>query len=172
MTANNVEQDLLARVQRLEAREADLSRPRSGSMPNKRDLLDCRRLSKIQDGQTDVYDSVTGTWVPADLASGGGGIPPFSLPGVPFVSTSGRWYPESTITVVRLFASLAVAGSTATTVALYRNGVSVATVTLGAGDLAEGVALSSTFTGPETDWMQVGVTAVGAGASDLTVQPS
>lgn len=170
MTANNVEQDLRERVRSLEGRLDNLLR-QSSAHPNKRDLRDCRALTKIQDGQTDVYDAATGEWVPG--AVGGGGIPPFSLPGVPYVSTSGRWYPESTVTITRLFASLAVAGSTATTVALHRNGVSVATVTIAIGALTGGVVtLSSTFTGPETDYMQVAVTSPGTGASDLTVQPS
>lgn len=72
MTTNNEVQDLRSQVRALRAEVADLRRERA-TTPNKRDLADCRNLRKVRDGQTDVYDSSVGGWVPVDLPTGGGG---------------------------------------------------------------------------------------------------
>jgi hypothetical protein len=72
MTTNNEEQDALAQIRALRADLENLKRQRVTAL-NKRDLTDCRHLRQIQDGQTDVYDSSVGGWVPAALPSGGGG---------------------------------------------------------------------------------------------------
>lgn len=112
---------------------------------------------------------------PWPASGAGGGLPRFSLPGLVYVSTSGRDYPEATRTFTRIFASLKVASSSgSTTVRLLRNGsvVSGTTVSLGVGVLTVGASFSQAFTGPETDYMQVEVTAAGVGASDLVVQVS
>jgi hypothetical protein len=168
VSTNTTPQDVLARLRAVEADLRELRRPRSVLQPYLRDLRDCR-LFDAQDGDSLVYDGATGEWVPG--AAGGVSVPPFSLPGAPSVSTSGRWYPPDSLDVVRLFASLRVAGSTTTTAQLLHNGVAVATVSLAAGVLAGGVALLSSFAGPEADWMQVACTVAGTGALDLTVQP-
>lgn len=100
-------------------------------------------------------------------------IPPFVLDGSLYISTSPRWYPEQTVGVDRLFASLVTAGSTSTVVRVRKNGSVIGTLTLTASDLAEGVGFTATtFTGPETDYMTVEVQTVGAGAAGLTVQVS
>lgn len=167
MTASTVPQDLAERVRYLERRLDDLLRFGGGKQPNLRDLNDTS-LTKVTDGQGIVYRKASGRWEPGSA----GGPPPFSLPGAVALSTSGRWYPPSTLTVGRLFASLTTAGTTATTVAFLRNGVSVTTVTIAAGALTVAGALSQVFTGPEVDHMQMQVTAAGTGALNLTVQPS
>ena len=73
MTANNVEQDLRERVRSLEDRLDNLLR-QSSAHPYKRDLRDCRGLTKVQDGQTDVYSSALGEWIPTDFPAGGDSV--------------------------------------------------------------------------------------------------
>lgn len=170
MTANTSEQSLSEQVRGLREQLDDLVRHRSGAQPNKRDLTDCRPLTKIKDGQTDVYSKALGEWVPGEVGSGG--PPPFPQSGGVFLATSNKWYPPTTLTVSRLFASLTTVGSTATTLRLLRNGAQVATLTLATGVATGGVALSQAYTGPETDFMQVEVTAAGTSAAGLNVQVS
>lgn len=73
MTANNVEQDLRERVRSLEDRLDNLLR-QSSAHPYKRDLRDCRGLTKVQDGQTDVWSSALGEWIPSDFPAGGDSV--------------------------------------------------------------------------------------------------
>ncbi len=172
MTANNVPQDLAQQVSELRAQVANLTRVRSTARPRFYELADTD-LSKVQDGQVAVYSSATGRWEPGDM--GASGNPRFSLPGLVYVSTSGRDYPEESRTFTRIFVSLKVASTSGTTtVRLLRNGsaVSGTTVSLGVGVFTNGATFSQAFTGPETDYMQVELTAAGVTASDLVVQVS
>lgn len=70
--------------------------------------------------------------------------------------------------VVRLRATLAVAGGTDTTVALYKNGVSAAIVTIGAGQTTGSSAVSVALA--LGDVLTPVITTAGANAVDLTVQ--
>lgn len=94
---------------------------------------------------------------------------PFSLAGKVLVSTSPPYYCSPAATVRRWTASLATAGTVATTVRLYKNNVIVATITLNAGVKFVRQVVDVNYSA-DSDEMRVGVTATGGGASDLTVQ--
>lgn len=101
-------------------------------------------------------------------------LPPFTLSGLVYEDTSGPYRPVSSTRIIRLSAGLAVAGTTATTVALLVNGVSVATLTVGGEGLGQ---QAYDYTSVEVDIstgsvVQVSCTVPGAGAEDLVVQLS
>lgn len=96
--------------------------------------------------------------------------PPFSLASLA-LSTSDRYYPPTATRVIRLVASLKTAGSSPTSLYLLKNGAQTQGLTIPASDNIEAVDCSVPYSGPEQDYMQVQVTAVGTGAAGLTVQP-
>lgn len=93
-------------------------------------------------------------------------VPPFSLGGPLFLSTSS---PHRT--VARRFTSvqidLTVAGTSTTTVTVYKNGVSQGTAGIGSGVQSTIVGLA--WTAAANDRVTVGVTAIGTGAQGITV---
>ena len=93
----------------------------------------------------------------------------FSHAGTPTAGPSGPWYPEGSGTGLFVRASLGTAGSTSTVVTIYRNGVSIGSVTLVAGDLTEVATFAMAIVG-NTTIITVGAPTVGTGASDLVVQ--
>jgi hypothetical protein len=103
-------------------------------------------------------------------------LPPFSYPGPIATDESGLYYPVSSTRIIRLGASLRVAGTTETTVELWINGVVATggTLTFGGGGL--GVSARD-YTTVEVDIstgsaVQVKCTGAGTGAEDLLVQLS
>jgi len=97
-----------------------------------------------------------------------GELPPFSFPGPISTDLSGHYRPIAATRIVRWSASLRVAGSTSTTVALKINGSTVDTITLGAADQYESENFAvDVSTGTI---VQVEVTAAGTDAEDLLVQ--
>lgn len=95
-------------------------------------------------------------------------IGPFSIPGSVIVATSGRYYPPRNVLALRMIASLAVAGSSDTTVQLMRNDVVIATATLAAGEVYVEETVNVTF--GITDYATVQTTAAGTDATGLVVQ--
>lgn len=116
---------------------------------------------------------------PAPAAGGGQAESPssasnpefvFAQSGPVTVSTSGRFKPRRSGRVVAVDAELEVAGTTATIVALRKNGVTVATLTIPAGANEATSNVSIPFTGPRADYLNVAVTSAGTGAQAVTVQ--
>lgn len=99
-------------------------------------------------------------------------LPPFSFPGPIAVDASGHYRPISATRIVRWSASLAVAGTSTTTVALVINGTTETTITLGGGGTGVADYEPQAF---EIDVstgtiVQVTVTSAGTDAEDLLVQ--
>lgn len=115
---------------------------------------------------------------PSPAQGGGGGsgltpinqveLPPFSYPGPVLADVSGHYRPIKATRLVRIAASLRVAGSTTTTVALLIDGTSVETLSLAAGDQYETKSIQRDVTTGSV--IQVQTTAAGTDAEDLTVQ--
>jgi hypothetical protein len=84
-------------------------------------------------------------------------------------TTSPRWQPEKTMRLTQVDATLDTPGSTSTVVVVKKNGSTVATLTLAAGQYHETSLLFSTVYSP-TDYMTVTTTSVGTGAANLNVQ--
>lgn len=99
-------------------------------------------------------------------------LPPFSFPGDIFTDTSGHYRPISATRIMRWSASLRVAGTTSTTVALIINGTTEDTITLGGGGTGVSAYESAQFEIDITTGtiVQVQVTAAGTSAEDLLVQ--
>lgn len=95
----------------------------------------------------------------------------FTLPGSVSATASPRWYPPRGISVVKVFGSLTASGASTTTVDIKRNGTTIATLSFGSGVFT---ATDTTVTTPgltaDTDYLTAEVTAVGTGATNLTVQ--
>lgn len=98
----------------------------------------------------------------------------FSLGGAIYVSTSGGWYaPYPSVIMTSVLTSLRVAGTTATTVRVYRNSISdiIATITLQAGERKVRTSINSQPFQGDQDEVFVGITSAGTDAEGLTVQP-
>jgi len=118
------------------------------------------------------------TNAPSPTTGGGGGagfapliqaeLPPFSLPGVLSLDISGVYRPIKATKLIRIAASLRVAGSTTTTVVLLINGTSEETISLAASDTYEYKSIEVDVSVGTA--IQVQTTAVGTGAEDLVVQ--
>ena len=80
-----------------------------------------------------------------------------------------RYYPWATVTLYEVLVSLDTAGTSTTTVKIYINGGLWATINLAAGDNLALVAMDNILQA-NIDYLQVEVSAAGAGAKDLTVQ--
>lgn len=93
---------------------------------------------------------------------------PFSLPGPVVVSDSGKARHPTGGRLLFVQAFLVTAGTGSTTVAVYRQGVSLGTLTLGAGSTSARRSFDSLFNAYMTA-LTVGVTVAGADAEDLTV---
>ena len=99
-------------------------------------------------------------------------LPPFSLPGAVVTDISGHYRPITATRIYRWSASLRIAGTTSTTVALLVNGSTVDTITLGGGGTGVAAYESASF---EVDVsvgsvIQIQTTTAGASAEDLLVQ--
>lgn len=109
--------------------------------------------------------------IPGKLSVGGAMVPtppPFSMGGALVAATSGRWYAPAAAAPSTVRASLGTAGTTTTTVVLMKNGADVATLNLTSGVATTTQGYSTAFAAG--DYFQVRTTAVGTGATDLTVQ--
>lgn len=95
-------------------------------------------------------------------------LPPFSMAGGVYADLSGVYRPIKATKLTRLAASLRVAGSTTTTVALLINGSSEETLSLVAGDTYEYKSIEIDVSVGTA--IQVQTTAAGTGAEDLVVQ--
>ena len=90
----------------------------------------------------------------------------FSYPSAVASGASGRWYPgRSTLTRVLISRT---AGTTALTVTLYKNGVSIGTVTTSADGATASVSFGVAFA--EEDYLTVNATTPGTGTTDVVVQ--
>jgi hypothetical protein len=96
-------------------------------------------------------------------------IPPFSYPGGLAAAVSPPWSPSGTVTATAVRALLGTAGTTTTTVSVRKNGSSVGTVSLVSSDTDQTAAISGGLTLTGSDLLTVEITAVGAGAQNLTV---
>lgn len=95
-------------------------------------------------------------------------LPPFSYAGPIGLDLSGVYRPIKATKLTRLAASLRVAGSTTTTIALLINGSSEETISLVASDTYEYIPIDIDVTVGTA--IQVQTTAAGTGAEDLVVQ--
>lgn len=95
---------------------------------------------------------------------------PFTLPGAISVSESPRYYSPSGGALVRVFASLRTAGTSATVVTVKVNGVAIGTVTIPSGSLTASTYPGEVRVAADSDYITVAVTTAGAGAKDLSVQ--
>jgi len=94
----------------------------------------------------------------------------FSMPGPLVIATSGRLYPSVAVFALWGSISLGTAGSTTTTVVLYKNGAQVATASLAAGvSLVERTGIDPGIAFAVGDYASLATTAVGIGAADLAV---
>lgn len=93
----------------------------------------------------------------------------FSHAGALTATTSPRWYSRHGGRLVKVVVSLATAGTSTTTVTIYRNDVSVGTVDLLSGEQYKTLTLNVALVA-DVDHLRVGVTTVGTGAKDINVQ--
>ncbi|MEJ7763890.1 MAG: hypothetical protein WKF86_00175 [Acidimicrobiales bacterium] len=157
--------DLADRVRDLESLVDRLSRTRRGAQPNMRDLSDAD-LTKVVNGQVMVYRSATGRWYPLTI------VPNFTRNGALAVGISDKWPVIAPVRLRRMYGLLTTAATSGpTTFRLLRNGspVTGASVTIAAGAFSGPATFDQTFTGPEADYAQTELTAVGTGAAGLTV---
>jgi hypothetical protein len=92
----------------------------------------------------------------------------FTLAGAVTVSTSPKITPRHNATFTGVSLTLGTAGSTSTTLHVYKNGVSIGSVTVAASQTYAYAAFGSPVSLiARTDNYQVGVTAAGTGASDI-----
>lgn len=88
----------------------------------------------------------------------------------PALTKSGKWYSFGRDVVLhKVLLSLGTAGTSSTVVTVYKNDVSIGTITAASGVAVVTAAMTSTFLG-NTDHLRIAVTTVGTGAKDLTVQ--
>lgn len=92
----------------------------------------------------------------------------FSLTGDVYLSTSGRYYVQEAGSIVSLVLALGTTGSSTTTVAILKNGVSQTTLSLTSGVYMNSSTPSISLS--PGDYLQVQVTLVGTGAKNLLVQ--
>lgn len=136
-----------------------------------------RWLKRLANG---ALGGSTNTPSPAPTGGGSPGIepvrfeelPPFSYPGPVDLDISGHYRPITGTRIVRWSASLRVAGTTSTTVALIINGTTQDTITLGGGGTGVSDYEAESF---EIDVstgtvIQVQVTSAGTAAEDLVIQ--
>lgn len=145
--------------------------PELGTVAEERDRANQRALKRMANGSlggTTESSSTARSPLPTRRKLPTAPIGPFSIPGAVIVAVSGRYYPPTNVLALRLIASVAVAGSTDTTVVLYRNDISVATVTIAAGDLLASVVVDVTY--GVGDYATVASTAAGTDAVGLVVQ--
>lgn len=95
-------------------------------------------------------------------------IPVFSTPEVPTVSESGCYEFKYDRVLVEVVARCRVAGSTASTIVVKRNGTTIATWNLGTGATRAPATVYKRFAA-DTDYLTAAVTAVGAGVKAITV---
>lgn len=93
---------------------------------------------------------------------------PFNLAGPLEVTESVPWTPRFLTRAVDVVALLGVAGSTATSFEVRKNGSPVATITLEAGEVFRRSTISVPLTA-DTDLLTVAITVVGTDAEDLDV---
>lgn len=93
----------------------------------------------------------------------------FNLAGPIEESTSGRWYLRESARLRHVVVSLATAGTTTSTVVVYKNDVVLLTIDLEAGVQLR-KALSVTVFAADDDHVRVGLTDAAVDAEDLTVQ--
>lgn len=136
-----------------------------------------RWLKRLANG---ALGGVTNTPSPAGGSGGAGGIepirfaelPPFSFPGPISTDLSGHYRPVTATRIVRWSASLRVAGTSTTTVALLVNGSTQDTITLGGGGtgVSDYEATAFEIDVSTASVVQVQVTSAGTDAEDLLVQ--
>lgn len=93
----------------------------------------------------------------------------FSMAGALVVAISGRYRFADGARGIRVQAELDTAGTSATTIDVYRNGASIGTISLAASATLAVATFESAF-GADVDHLRFGVTTVGAGAKELTVR--
>lgn len=123
----------------------------------------------------DVWTEIRKLWKGVNQGESGRIIDvPFSLGGVIYASTSGGWYPPfPMVQMTSILTTLRVAGTTDTTVSVYRNLTTdiIATITLTAGTRKVRTSVANQPFQGDQDECFVAVTTAGAGAQGLTVQP-
>lgn len=93
---------------------------------------------------------------------------PFSLGGELYLSESSPWSSPIELRVATMVAMLGTAGTTTTTVAFKVNGITVTSLSLGAGEKFKRLTLSKSLA-PDIDFATIAITAVGSGAANLDV---
>lgn len=95
-------------------------------------------------------------------------LPPFSYEGNLTLSSSGPYSPPTQVTITTVKVLLGTASASGTvTVVVRKNGATVATVNLAAGDTVEEASVSLAFV--TTDVITCAITATGTGAEHCTV---
>lgn len=92
----------------------------------------------------------------------------FTFPDTLYVAASPPYRYRLGGIVTSIVALLGTAGTTTTTVKVYRNGIIITTLTMAAGITSTSVNIAEAF-GAGFDLLTVGITGAGAGAADLTV---
>lgn len=92
----------------------------------------------------------------------------FSLFGPLTISTSGPWISRLGGKLVEVVCALKTVGSSSTVVTVYKNAVSIGTVTIPSSAFTASAMFATTFQN-SVDRLSVGVTTVGTGADSLTV---
>jgi hypothetical protein len=93
----------------------------------------------------------------------------FSHAGALATSTSGPYVPLRKGRLFYVLCVLGTAGSSSTVVSIKKNGSEITTVTLASSDTIEAKNLSTSFA-VGADKLTIGITTVGTGAADLTVE--
>lgn len=163
MTASNVERDLAERTRRVESAIADVQRVRTLVQPNMRDLRDAN-LTKVAAGQVPVYNVATGRWDPVDHLE----RIVFDQAGALVVATSPK-YRVWTGGLLFVDADLTTAGSSTSTVRVFRNGVQAGSdITLASG-VVHPARLDTGVRTVKDDLMTVQLVTAGTGAVGLSV---
>ncbi len=106
---------------------------------------------------------------PEVYGGAGGGAIVLDFPGYLYVGTTIKVTAPETRSLSVMTADLTVSGSSTTTVSIEKNGVSVATLSLVAGDIYESTAVAIDVAAG-SDTLLARVTAAGTGAQTLVVQ--
>ncbi len=161
MARNTIPRPLAIPVADAHGAVRDIIRRTDPKNPRHQDLGDSSNTPPLH-GQHYYYDATSGLMVPVDAAD-----IIFDYPGSFATVTSARVYPKNTYRISGISASLGTTGSSTTTVSVSKNGVTIATVSLGSGVSYNNTLITPVTITGRTDYWQIVVSAVGTGATDL-----
>lgn len=174
MTTAALPPEIRREIEELRADVYRLQRDRAKPLYNLRDLADTGGnavlgdgLTYATDGQVPVKRKNTGLWTAESLP-----LAQWSMPGAVAIAAQAD-QPSHTVryprTLVEFIATLTTAGTTTTTVHLFRNGVSIQTLNLTSG-LLDGTTGVIAVVCAAGDKLSVDCSAAGTGAKGLTLE--